>query len=247
MIRVALLSERGYKPLEFPNVLYPPINTDLRLEAERNEQIRVQRTYNDEVDVWAQTMFEGWSESSLCLSVSVVNYCLGKNEHRDTEAPTTAHGSESTLMKIPLKYGLLTALGLIVWVLVTHLLLTNQQSLVITLGGPIFFNVLHFVMIYLGIKALEREKGEKPEFKEAVKTGVSIAFVFALAATLFFVCVVLAVGTKWMAGEPAAGATPARTLMIQAFAGLFIGTIIFGLIYSTVISFFVARRRSEQT
>jgi uncharacterized membrane protein len=150
-------------------------------------------------------------------------------------------------MKIPLKYGLLTALGLIAWVLVTHSLLTNQQSPVITLGGPIFFNVLHFVMIYLGIKALERERGEKLDFKEAVKTGISIAFVFAITATLFFVCIVLAVGTKWMGGEPGAGATPARALMIQAFAGIFIGTIIFGVIYSTVISFFVAKRRSEQT
>ncbi|HEY2961751.1 MAG TPA: DUF4199 family protein [Pyrinomonadaceae bacterium] len=148
-------------------------------------------------------------------------------------------------MKIPLKYGLLAALGLIAWVLVTHSLLTNQQSPIITLGGPIFFNVIHFVMIYLGIKALEREKGEKPAFKQALKTGVSIAFVFALTATLFFGCVVLAIGMKWMGGEPGAGTTPARTLMIQAFAGLFIGTIIFGLIYSTVIAFFVARRQSQ--
>jgi hypothetical protein len=58
----ALLSERGYKPLEFSNVLYRPISTDLRLEAERNERIRVRRIRDDEVDLWAQTMFEGWSE-----------------------------------------------------------------------------------------------------------------------------------------------------------------------------------------
>jgi len=150
-------------------------------------------------------------------------------------------------MKIPLKYGLLTALGLIIWVLATHSLLTNQQSPLITLGGPIFFNVLHFAMIYLGIRALEREKGESLPFKEAVKTGISIAFVYAVAATLFFVCVVLAVGTKWMGGEPGAGTAPARTLMLQAFAGIFIGTIILGVIYSTVIAFFVARRQSELT
>jgi uncharacterized membrane protein len=150
-------------------------------------------------------------------------------------------------MKIPLKYGLLTAFGLIVWVLATHSLLTNPQSPVITFGGPIFFNVLHFVMIFLGIKALERERGEKLPFKEAVKTGISIALIFALAATLFFICLVLVVGTKWMGGEPGAATTPNRTLMVQAFAGIFLGTIIFGVIYSTLISFFVARRQSEQT
>jgi GNAT superfamily N-acetyltransferase len=58
----ALLSERGYKPIEFSNVLYRPISADLRLDAARNEQIRVSRIREDEVDLWAQTMFEGWSE-----------------------------------------------------------------------------------------------------------------------------------------------------------------------------------------
>lgn len=148
-------------------------------------------------------------------------------------------------MKIPIKYGLLTALGLIIWVLLGHLLIANPQSLVHTLFGPIFFNILHFAMIFLGIKALERERGDRLSFKEALKTGVSIAFVYALTASLFFVGVVYFVGDKWLAVEPGAATTPARALMLQAFAGLFLGTLIFGLIYSTVISFFVAKRRSE--
>jgi len=147
-------------------------------------------------------------------------------------------------MKIPIKYGLLTALGLIAWVLVTHSLLSNQQSPVIILGGPIFFNVLHFVMIFLGLKALEHQRGGKLAFKEAVKTGVLIALVFAVTATLFFVCVVFLIGTRWMGAEAGAGATPTWIVMVQAFAGLFLGTMIFGLIYSTVIAFFVARRQN---
>jgi hypothetical protein len=148
-------------------------------------------------------------------------------------------------MKIPLKYGLLTALGLIIWVLVTHSLIANPESAVLKIGTPVFFNVLHFAMIFLGIKALERERGRKLPFKEALKTGASIAIVFAAAATLFFVCVVLTIGTRWMGAEPGAATTPKWILMVQAFAGVFIGTIIFGLIYSTVIAFFVARRQSE--
>ena len=150
-------------------------------------------------------------------------------------------------MKIPIKYGLLTALGLIIWVLLAHTLIANPQSPVHTLLGPIFFNVLHFVMIFLGIKAVERERGDALSFKDALKTGVSIAFVFALTASLFFVCVVLFVGDKWMAFEAGAGTTSTRVLMIQAFAGLFLGTLIFGLLYSAVISFFVAKRRSQET
>ena len=148
-------------------------------------------------------------------------------------------------MKIPIKYGLLTAFGLIIWVLLAHQLFANPNSLVHTLFGPIFFNILHFTMIFLGIKALEREKGGKLQFKEALKTGVSIAFVYALTASLFFVVVVLSVGTRWLAVEPGAATTPTRLLLLQAFAGLFLGTMIFGLSYSTVIAFFVAKRRSE--
>jgi hypothetical protein len=148
-------------------------------------------------------------------------------------------------MRIPIKYGLLTALGLIIWVLLAHLLISNPQSLVHTLFGPVFFNILHFAMIFLGIKALERERGDKLRFKEALKTGISIAFVYALTASLFFVCVILFAGDKWLAVEPGAATTPTRVLLIQAFAGLFFGTLILGLIYSTVIGFFVAKRRSE--
>lgn len=148
-------------------------------------------------------------------------------------------------MKIPLKYGLLTALGLIIWVVLAHLLVTNPRSLVHTLFGPVFFNILHFAMIFLGIKALERERGDRLDFKEALKTGVSIAFVYALTASLFFACIVLFVGDKWLAIEPGGSTTPTRVLMLQAFAALFFGSVFLGLIYSTVISFFVAKRRSE--
>lgn len=148
-------------------------------------------------------------------------------------------------MKIPIKYGLITALGLIIWVLVAHALVANPTSSVHTLFGPIFFNVLHFTMIFLGIKALERENGDKPRFKEAVKTGVSIAFVYALTASLFFVVVVLVAGTQWLAVEPGAAATPTRLLLLQAFAAIFFGSVFLGLIYSTVIAFFVAKRLSQ--
>ena len=57
-----LLSERGYKPIEFSNVLYRPISADVRLDASRNEQVQVHLIRDDEIDRWAATMFEGWSE-----------------------------------------------------------------------------------------------------------------------------------------------------------------------------------------
>lgn len=149
-------------------------------------------------------------------------------------------------MKIPLKYGLMIALGAAVWVLIARYTITNPASIVHQLGTPIIFNVLQFALIYLGIKAVEREKGERPAFKEGLKTGVGISVVYGLALSLFFVVVLLVVGTKWMAVEPGAGSSlVTRTQIAQAFVGLFFLSLIFGLIYSTVISFFVAKRTTD--
>ena len=43
-------------------MLYRPICPDLRLAASRNEAVRVRLIGDGEVDLWAQTAFEGWSE-----------------------------------------------------------------------------------------------------------------------------------------------------------------------------------------
>jgi len=150
-------------------------------------------------------------------------------------------------MKTSLKYGLLIALGAMAWVLIAHFTITNPASIVHQLGTPIVFNVLQFALTYLGIKSVEREKGDRPTFKEGLTTGVGISVVYAFALALFFVVVLAVVGTKWMAVEP--GARPgavSRAQIAQAFVGLFFLAVIFGLIYSTVISFFLAKRRSEE-
>ena len=57
-----LIRERGYQPVEFSNVLYRPIDPELRLEAPRNEQIEVRVIDKNEIDLWALTACEGWSE-----------------------------------------------------------------------------------------------------------------------------------------------------------------------------------------
>lgn len=149
-------------------------------------------------------------------------------------------------MKIPIKYGLLIAMGVMAWVLIARSTVANPQSLVHTLGAPVFFNLLQFVMIYLGLKALEREKGERLTFKEGVKTGVIISFVYALTASLFFVGVLAVIGTKWIESEPGVAGAPRSMIAAQAFAALFLSAMIFGLIYSTLISFFFAKRQSAE-
>jgi uncharacterized membrane protein len=148
-------------------------------------------------------------------------------------------------MKIPLKYGLLTTMGVAAWVLIAHSVISDPKSTVHTLGAPIFFNIFHFAVIYLGLKALEREQGDRPTFKQLLKTGVGISVVYAVTVSLFFVGVIATVGTKWLATEPTAADLPMSRLMIGSFIGLFIGAVVFGLIYSTLISFFLAKRYTE--
>ena len=62
---------------------------------------------------------------------------------------------------------------------------------------------------------------------------MAISFVYAITASLFFIGVVAVVGTKWLASEPGAAETPMSRVLAGAFLGLFLGAMVFGLIYST--------------
>ena len=148
-------------------------------------------------------------------------------------------------MKIALKYGMIITVGIMAWTIIAHTLVPNPKSSIHNLGAFSFFNLLHFAGIYLGIKELEREKMQKPTFKEGVKQGVEISFIYAVGAALFFVGVLFVIGTKWMAGEAVHPNEPMWLLGLQAFGGLVILTMIFGLVYSTLISFFLAKRMSD--
>lgn len=146
-------------------------------------------------------------------------------------------------MRIALKYGLMITLGAIAWVVVAHLLVPDPRSPVHSLGAGIFFNLLHIMGIYLAIKTLRNEAGGELVFKEGMKTGMATAFVYALSFCLFFVIALLVVGTKLMASEPGAENMPLWRVAVGAFVGLFFGSLLFGLIYSALISFFFAKRR----
>ena len=148
-------------------------------------------------------------------------------------------------MKIPLKYGILITLGVMAWVLIAHSLIPNPNSLVHSLGGAVFFNALQFAMIYLGLKALEHAKGDRPYFKEGLKTGIAISFVYGLTASLFFAALIALIGNKWIATDPRELDAPMSRVILVRFVGLLVFALFLGLIYSTVLSFFLAKRRSE--
>ena len=145
-------------------------------------------------------------------------------------------------MKIALKFGLMITLGVIAWTVITHLLLPDPRSPVHTLGAGVFFNLLHLAGIYLAISTAKREAAGDLIFKDGLKLGMGTALVFALSSSLFFLAAIAVVGTKLMASEPGAETMPLWQVALGAFAGLFVGTLLFGLIYSTVVSFFLARR-----
>ena len=147
-------------------------------------------------------------------------------------------------LSIPIKYGLLITFGVIAWVLITHSVF-SPRSPVHTIGAMIFFNVFQFAMIYLGLRAKEREYGDKQDFKKGLKTGVSISMVYGLSACLVFAVLLAFVGTRLLAAEPGALNQPPIVVAAKAFAGLLVAALVLGLIYSTVISFFLAKRESE--
>ena len=147
-------------------------------------------------------------------------------------------------MKLAIRYGMPITVGVMLWTIIAHSLVPNPQSIVHSFGAFTFFNILQFTCIFLGVKALEREQRSKPTFKTCLKQGVSISFVYAVTSALFFVGVLLIIGTKWMGAEVGVG-VPKWVYILQAFAGLVVLSMLFGLVYSTVISFVLAKRLSH--
>ncbi len=116
-----------------------------------------------------------------------------------------------------------------------------RRSLKSTSWGPILFNLATIVAIYLGIKA--RAANQELSFKQGIKTGLGISLVYGISSCLFFLIVFLFVGPRLMANEPTAQDYPIWRVALGAYAGMFFGALILGLIYSTVISFMLVRAR----
>ena len=147
-------------------------------------------------------------------------------------------------MQIPLKYGLLITLGAIAFVVVSHLLVPDPRSPVHSLGSFTFFNLLHIAGTYLALAtAKKNEASGELTFKNGIRTGFATTVVYATSFCLFFVVALVVVGPRFMASEPGAENLPVWQVVLGAFGGLFVGSLVFGLVYSTVISFFLAKRQ----
>ena len=143
-------------------------------------------------------------------------------------------------MRIAIKYGLLITAVVAVWVIVTHVLVPIAPDSKVNMLAPILFNLAAIIALYLGIK--ERKSEGEMNFKAGLKTGVAISFVYAASACLFFFLVFLIAGPAMMANEPMAAQYPLWQVALMAYVGMFFGSLILGLVYSTIISFFLAKR-----
>ena len=146
-------------------------------------------------------------------------------------------------MLIAIKYGLAITLVIVFWVIITHFVFPLAPNSKLNLLAPLLFNAAAIVAIYLGIKS-RKAQGDM-NFKTGLKTGLSISLVYALSASLFFLVLLLIVGPSIMANEPMAENYSVGQLALRAFVGMLFGSLILGLVYSTIIAFFMARRYQQ--
>ena len=149
-------------------------------------------------------------------------------------------------MKIAIKYGLSITLVVVLWVLVTHFLFPLAPESKANILGPILFNLTAIVAIYLGIKT-SMGANDGLTFKEGIKTGMAISVVYGISSCLFFFIVFLFVGPRLMANEPMGQNYPMWQVALAAYVGMFFGALILGLVYSTVVSFFLVKGKKRVT
>ena len=145
-------------------------------------------------------------------------------------------------MKIALKYGLLITAVVVAWIVVVRFVMNIGPDSKANVIAPILFNLAAIVAILFAMKARKKELGGDLSFKEGLKTGMGVSLVYAISACLFFMIEFLVAGPKLLMSEAGPQVGPMWQVAALAYAGLFLGSLFFGLIYSTVISFFIARR-----
>ena len=146
-------------------------------------------------------------------------------------------------MKIALKYGLLITLVVILWVVIVRFLMNTGPDSKLNLGAPLLFNIAAFLSIFLGIRERKRQIGDRFSFKEGMRTGFAISLVYALSSCLFFVVEYLIAGPKLLMSEAGLQSRPPWQVALMAYAGLFLGALVFGIIYSALSAFFLVRQR----
>jgi hypothetical protein len=146
------------------------------------------------------------------------------------------------ILKIALKYGFSITAVVVLWIVVVRVLMGFGPE--VSPISFVLFNLAQIAAIFLGMIRGKDEAGGDLSFKDGLKTGVGISFVYAASSCLFFVIEYLVAGPKLLLSEAGPSNRPLWQTVAMAYTGLFLGSLIFGLIYSTIISFILAKRQS---
>jgi hypothetical protein len=146
-------------------------------------------------------------------------------------------------MRIALSYGLLITLVVVAWIVIVRLLMNVGPDSSLHSVGPLLFNLAEFVFIYFGISRRKGQMGDKFTFKEGMQTGLLISLVYAISSCLFFVIQYLVAGPGLLMSEAGLQSRPIWQIALMAYAGLFFGALVLGLLYSAVSAFFLVRQR----
>jgi hypothetical protein len=148
-------------------------------------------------------------------------------------------------MKIALKYGLLITAVVVGWIALVRFVIGAAADSKANVIAPILFNLTQILAIYFGVRE-QKSVGGDLTFKECLKTGMAISLVYAASSCIFFMIEYLVAGPKLLLSEAGTSARPLWQTAAFAYAGLFLGSLFFGLIYSTLIAFFLARRLGKE-
>ena len=150
------------------------------------------------------------------------------------------------MTRIAIKYGLLITAVLVAWIVIVRFGLGVGPESKANIIAPILFNVTAIIAIFLGMSARKRDLNGRLGFKDGVKTGMAVSLVYAISACLFFMIEYLVAGPHLIMSEGNPQNRPLWQVAVFAYAGLFFGSLFFGLIYSTVIASLLAKRRGEE-
>jgi Protein of unknown function (DUF4199) len=150
-------------------------------------------------------------------------------------------------MKLALKYGLMITAVVVVWIVVVRFVMGVGADSKANLIAPIIFNIAAIVAIFLGMSERKRELNGTLSFKDGLKVGMAISLAYAISACLFFMIQYLITGPQLLLADAGPEPGPLWRVAVVAYAGLFFGSLFFGVIYSTVIAFFLAKRQGRES
>ncbi|HEV8138787.1 MAG TPA: DUF4199 family protein [Pyrinomonadaceae bacterium] len=132
------------------------------------------------------------------------------------------------MMKIALKYGIAVTLIIAAWVALKHFVL-HIEGQSAQFADLAVFNLSAIAALMMGIKEKRLANGDRMTFLQGLGTGVSIALTYAVLTCLYFALLLKLIGPKLMQQE-------GETNVVAAFLGLGIGLMLFGTIFSVLIS-----------